>query len=192
MLMRLIDFLKTRQITALFTSLTQGRRESSRQTDVGISSLIDTWILVRDVELNGERNRCIYVLKSRGMAHSNQVREFVMSRKGIRIAPGVYRRRHRADRFRAPDAGGPGKGGVGAREQTAQEKGRRSRTPPQGCRGANRGVTSRTAAERSRIVTLGVAKRFMRERLASKIQWICRRCEGEGIQARRSGQRDKS
>lgn len=89
MLMRLMDFLKTRQITAMFTSLTEGTKRDYEQTEVGISSLIDTWILVRDVELNGERNRCIYVLKSRGMAHSNQVREFVMSRKGIRLLP-VY------------------------------------------------------------------------------------------------------
>jgi circadian clock protein KaiC len=89
MLMRLIDFLKMRQITALFTALTAGAHKDFEQTDVGISSLIDTWILVRDVELNGERNRCVYVLKSRGMAHSNQVREFTMSKNGIRLIP-VY------------------------------------------------------------------------------------------------------
>jgi circadian clock protein KaiC len=89
MLMRLIDFLKTKQVTALFTSLTQGAQKDFEQTDVGISSLIDTWILVRDLELNGERNRALYVLKSRGMAHSNQVREFVISRRGIRLLP-VY------------------------------------------------------------------------------------------------------
>ncbi len=89
MLMRLMDFLKMRQVTALFTSLTEGSRKEFEQTEVGISSLIDTWILVRDLEFNGERNRCIYVLKSRGMAHSNQVREFVMSSRGIRLLP-VY------------------------------------------------------------------------------------------------------
>jgi len=89
MLMRLVDFLKTKQITALFTSLTQGSQRDFEQTEVGISSLIDTWILVRDVELSGERNRCIYILKSRGMDHSNQVREFVISSKGIRLLP-VY------------------------------------------------------------------------------------------------------
>jgi circadian clock protein KaiC len=89
MLMRLIDFLKTEKITALFTSLTTGRNKEFEQTDAGISSLIDTWIFLRDVELNGERNRCIYVLKSRGMAHSNQVREFVMSKDGLRLLP-VY------------------------------------------------------------------------------------------------------
>jgi circadian clock protein KaiC len=89
MLMRLIDFLKTQQITGFFTALTSGRNKEIEETDVGISSLIDTWIFTRDVELNGERNRCIYVLKSRGMAHSNQVREFVMSKNGIRLLP-VY------------------------------------------------------------------------------------------------------
>ncbi len=89
MLMRLIDFLKARQITGFFTALTQGRYKDVEQSDVAISSLIDTWIFLRDVELNGERNRCIYVLKSRGMAHSNQVREFVMSKDGIRLLP-VY------------------------------------------------------------------------------------------------------
>jgi circadian clock protein KaiC len=89
MLMRLIDFLKNQQITALFTALMAGAHKDLEQTDVGISSLVDTWLFVRDVELNGERNRCIYVLKSRGMAHSNQVREFVISDDGIRLLP-VY------------------------------------------------------------------------------------------------------
>jgi len=89
MLMRLIDFLKTKQITGFFTALTSGRNREIEESDVGISSLIDTWIFARDVELNGERNRCIYVLKSRGMAHSNQVREFLMSKNGIRLLP-VY------------------------------------------------------------------------------------------------------
>jgi circadian clock protein KaiC len=89
MLMRLIDYLKTQQITGFFTALTSGRNKEIEETDVGISSLIDTWIFARDVELNGERNRCIHVLKSRGMANSNQIREFLMSREGIRLLP-VY------------------------------------------------------------------------------------------------------
>jgi circadian clock protein KaiC len=86
MLMRLLDFLKDRQITAMFTTLT-ANRGAEEQTEVGISSLTDTWILMRDLELNGERNRCLYVLKSRGMAHSNQIREFVLSRSGVRLLP---------------------------------------------------------------------------------------------------------
>jgi circadian clock protein KaiC len=89
MLMRLIDFLKSRQITALFTALMSEAQKELEQTDVGISSLIDTWLFVRDVELNGERNRCISVLKSRGMAHSHQVREFVITNHGLRLIP-VY------------------------------------------------------------------------------------------------------
>lgn len=84
LLMRIVDFLKVNQITALFTSLTrsESRMESS---DIGISSLIDTWLLLRDIELNGERNRGMYVLKSRGMANSNQIREFVLTNHGVEL-----------------------------------------------------------------------------------------------------------
>jgi len=84
MLMRIVDFLKLNQITALFTSLTssEGALESS---DAGISSLIDTWLLLRDIELNGERNRGMYVLKSRGMANSNQIREFILTDHGVEL-----------------------------------------------------------------------------------------------------------
>jgi circadian clock protein KaiC len=84
MMMRLVDYLKSRQTTALFTSLshTGGALE---QTEAGVSSLIDTWLLVRDIELNGERNRGLYILKSRGMAHSNQVREFLLTPHGIEL-----------------------------------------------------------------------------------------------------------
>jgi circadian clock protein KaiC len=84
MLMRLIDFLKSKQITAVFTSLTGGG-EALEQTAVGISSLMDTWLLVRIIESSGERNRGLYVLKSRGMAHSNQVREFLITERGIEL-----------------------------------------------------------------------------------------------------------
>jgi circadian clock protein KaiC len=84
-LMRLIDFLKREQITSIFTSLTSGDgpTEAPEASLLGVSSLMDTWLLLRNVEFNGERNRTIYVLKSRGMAHSNQVREFVLSDAGI-------------------------------------------------------------------------------------------------------------
>lgn len=84
MLMRLIDMLKVRQTTALFTSLTHGG-SVREQSEVGISSLIDTWLLVRDIELGGERNRALHVLKSRGMAHSNQIREFLLTDHGIEL-----------------------------------------------------------------------------------------------------------
>lgn len=85
MLTRLIDFLKSRQITAMLTTLTSGENGAFEQTEVGISSLMDTWLFVRDIELNGERNRGLYVLKSRGMAHSNQIREFVLTDHGIEL-----------------------------------------------------------------------------------------------------------
>jgi circadian clock protein KaiC len=84
MLMLLIDQLKRRAVTALFTSLTAGT-EALERTEVGVSSLMDTWLLVRFLEGNGERNRGLYVLKSRGMAHSNQIREFVMSERGLAL-----------------------------------------------------------------------------------------------------------
>ena len=85
MLLRLMDFLKGRRTTAMFTHLASGAHAGAawEGTDVGISSLIDTWLLVRDIELAGERNRGLYVLKSRGMPHSNQIREFVITSRGI-------------------------------------------------------------------------------------------------------------
>ena len=86
MLMRLVDFLKERGVTALLLSLTQGGSHLEA-TEEHISSLIDTWILLRDIEQSGERNRCLYLLKSRGMAHSNQLREFMITSKGIRLIP---------------------------------------------------------------------------------------------------------
>jgi len=86
MMMRLMDFLKNSGITAIFVSLTAGGGKLESST-VGVSSLADTWILLRDIESDGERNRCIYVLKSRGMAHSNQLREFVVTAKGIKLIP---------------------------------------------------------------------------------------------------------
>jgi circadian clock protein KaiC len=84
MLSRLIDYLKMKQITAFCTDLTTtgGSRE---RTEVGISSLMDTWLLLQVMEANGERNRGLYILKSRGMEHSNQVREFIMSVNGVEL-----------------------------------------------------------------------------------------------------------
>lgn len=82
MLTQFMGYLKNRGVTAMFTSLTEGGTAWER-TVVGISSMADTWLLLRDIEIGGERNRGLYVLKSRGMAHSNQIREFVLSDKGI-------------------------------------------------------------------------------------------------------------
>lgn len=84
MLTRLIDFLKTRQITAMFSSLT-GSTAEVEDSEVGVSSLMDAWLLVKNVESNGERNRGLYILKARGIAHSNQVREFLLTDHGIEL-----------------------------------------------------------------------------------------------------------
>lgn len=82
MLMRLIDMLKNNYVTTLCTSLTHGG-DYLEQTEVAVTSLMDTWLLIRDIEYNGERTRGLYVLKSRGMAHSNQIREFLITDKGV-------------------------------------------------------------------------------------------------------------
>ncbi len=84
MLTRLLDFLKLQGITAIFTNLSSSKH--LEETEMQTSSLIDTWIALRDIESNGERNRGLYVLKSRGMAHSNQIREFILSDRGIELA----------------------------------------------------------------------------------------------------------
>jgi circadian clock protein KaiC len=84
MLLRLVDFLKMNNITAFFASLTN-TADSQELTDMSISSLIDTWLLLRDIEIGGERNRGLYILKSRGMDHSNQIREFILTNHGIEL-----------------------------------------------------------------------------------------------------------
>jgi circadian clock protein KaiC len=84
LLMRLIDLMKLHQITGLFTSLTAAGT-SLEHTDVSVSSLMDTWILFRDIEYGGERSRAMYVLKSRGMAHSKQIREFLLTDQGVQL-----------------------------------------------------------------------------------------------------------
>jgi circadian clock protein KaiC len=82
MLLRLVDFLKGKQMTAFFTTLTTPA-EAEERTDVNISSLADTWLLLRDIESGGERNRGLYILKARGLAHSNQIREFRITDYGV-------------------------------------------------------------------------------------------------------------
>jgi circadian clock protein KaiC len=82
MVTRLIDYLKAGQVTSLFTSLTHGGH-ALQQSEIAMSSLMDAWLLLQGLEGNGERNRVLYVLKARGMAHSNQVREFLISNRGI-------------------------------------------------------------------------------------------------------------
>jgi circadian clock protein KaiC len=82
-LTRIIDFLKANQITALFSSYTE--EDAPNESVVGVSSLIDTWISLRNLENHGERQRGLFILKSRGMAHSNQIRSFELTNDGIKI-----------------------------------------------------------------------------------------------------------
>jgi circadian clock protein KaiC len=84
MLTRMVDFLKTEQITAMFTSLTAGGG-TLEANEADVSSLMDTWLLLRTIEAGGEMNRALYVLKSRGMDHSNQIREFLLTNDGLRL-----------------------------------------------------------------------------------------------------------
>ena len=87
MLLRLTDYLKSRQATAMFTHLSSGGVAGAmlENTDLGVSSIIDTWILLRDIELAGERNKGLYILKSRGMKHSNQIREYLLTPEGVKL-----------------------------------------------------------------------------------------------------------
>ncbi|MGC4072812.1 MAG: circadian clock protein KaiC [Nibricoccus sp.] len=84
MLVRLIDFLRAKNILGYLIGLTRGGN-AMETTDEGLSSLADSWLLLRDIEIGGERNRVLYVLKSRGMKHSNQLREFLITDKGVRL-----------------------------------------------------------------------------------------------------------
>ena len=89
MLTRLIDFLKIKQITAVFTSLSSSGSDPER-SEVDVSSLMDSWLLVKNIESNGERNRGFYILKARGIAHSNHVREFILTDHGVELRdPGI-------------------------------------------------------------------------------------------------------
>ncbi len=83
-LIRLIDYLQEEQITVMFTALNLNT-VTTEQTDEGVSSLVDAWITIKDIESNGERNRGLYIMKSRGMNHSNQIREFVITNHGLNL-----------------------------------------------------------------------------------------------------------
>ena len=84
MMTRLIDFFKVQGVTALITSLTSGDA-TLESTEVAISALMDTWLLLRDVHNGAERNRVLHLVKSRGMKHSNQVREFLVTDHGVEL-----------------------------------------------------------------------------------------------------------
>ena len=87
MLTRFVDFLKTKHITVMFTAaITVGSIERN-PSDEGISSMVDTWMMVQDIEVDAERTRSLCVMKSRGMIHSNEVRRFIISSKGISLMP---------------------------------------------------------------------------------------------------------
>jgi len=90
MLSRLLDFLKGLEITALATSLTGGGG-TSYQSDIGVSSLMDAWMVLQNVEANGERNRALQIIKARETSHSNQIREFVLTDEGLKLVP-IHRR----------------------------------------------------------------------------------------------------
>ena len=87
------------------TNLVAAEEHNVNNTDQGISSLMDTWLSLTNIELNGERNRGLYVLKSRGMNHSNQIREFLLTHDGIRLVDAYIRPGGRADRVGAGRAG---------------------------------------------------------------------------------------
>jgi circadian clock protein KaiC len=84
MLLRMVDFLKAKQITALMSTLTRGA-DPLEQSQADISSLVDAWLFLRDIEAGGERNRGLYILKARGLAHSNQIREFLLTSHGVEL-----------------------------------------------------------------------------------------------------------
>ena len=84
MLMRLVDFLRTKQISSMFTQL-MSSNVAHGTSDIAISSMVDTWLVMHDIEIGGERNRCLYIIKSRGMAHSNQVRECLITDHGVEL-----------------------------------------------------------------------------------------------------------
>ncbi len=86
MLLRLVDFLKEKQVTILLTTLANGS-DGQKQTAVDISSLVDTWVQLHDIESGGEHNRGLYILKARGLAHSNQIREFLLTERGVELRP---------------------------------------------------------------------------------------------------------
>ena len=149
MLTLLIDFLKTEGITAFFTVLTEngGRTEA---TDVGISSLIDTWMLARDIEVSGERNRGLYVLKSRGMNHSNQIREFTLSDARDQADRGLPRAGGHAHGFGASCDRRAGTRRVNPAGRRARAQTRAARAQTQGHGSADRSAARRIRGRRGR------------------------------------------
>lgn len=139
MLLRVVDLLKTRGITALMTNLVADEHNVNN-TAQGISSLMDTWLSLTNIELNGERNRGLYVLKSRGMNHSNQIREFLLTNDGIRLV----------DAYMGPAGVLTGS----ARVAQAAAEARAARQHAQDLDRRRRGIIQRRAAIERRIADL--------------------------------------
>ena len=138
MMMRLVDYLKGREITALLTNLNHADG-AQEQSELGISSLIDTWLFLRDIELNGERNRGLYILKSRGMAHSNQIREFLLTDQGVHLTEVYLWAGRRSHRFGKAGPGSAGEGdGAGAQFGDRQKAGRTGTQAASAAGGSNR------------------------------------------------------
>ena len=106
MLTRFVDYLKTEQITVMFTAAITVGSIARNPSDEGISSMVDTWIMVQDVEVNDERNRSLYVMKSRGMPHSKKVTKFIISSKGIKLMPMVKNEKGSIDASNRKSKGG--------------------------------------------------------------------------------------
>ncbi|HET7570388.1 MAG TPA: circadian clock protein KaiC [Gammaproteobacteria bacterium] len=90
-LLRIVDMLKSRNITAVFTSLTPAQQQFMTDAERGVSSLMDVWISLFDVETNGQRDRALYVLKSRGMSNSNRIREYLLTNDGVSLREPRFR-----------------------------------------------------------------------------------------------------
>lgn len=121
-LMRMVDMLKTRGVTALFTRLTS-TQELQTGTDQGISSLIDAWVLLADLEVSGQRTRGVYLMKARGMSHSHEVRQYVMTKKGLRVIRGAFEGRELKASGMLPRAQKVAKkSGTGAKRRVASRR----------------------------------------------------------------------
>ena len=175
--MRLIDYLKQQGITALFTSLTSDVAADVADSQVGVSSLMDTWILLSNLAANGERTRTLQVLKSRGMPHSHQVREFVMGDHGVdlvdvylsgdRVLTGTARisqvaQEAAADELRRRDHE--------RRVQGAGEPSQGDRRADRGAERAGRGACRRGefAIERERLAAEGAVGAVARQRAVAR------------------------
>jgi circadian clock protein KaiC len=87
MITRMIDLLKSRGITTFFTSLVSSSADNDTSGEIGVSSLIDTWIVVRELEENAgqKRTRGLFIVKSRGTGHDSDVHKLILSDDGINL-----------------------------------------------------------------------------------------------------------